>query len=214
MSDDFTGMPKPMPNPAALVHYFSERGGMLHAISAPTGFVCSSDWAQVTCTTCLANQPDDRAHSRACGIRCPGHGKGCAKDCPTCHGGPMFDPGPETGLPGFDGVPERDPMPEDLPDKVLAELDGYADMTETERLALMVAAVAGKLEERAHLATQMCATLEGQNAEALRHLQAMVAVAHAAGTTYAADTDALEAATAFLEDVGSPETPDQPTEDH
>ena len=27
---------------------------------------------------------DSRPHSRACGIRCPGHGIGCARDCPTC----------------------------------------------------------------------------------------------------------------------------------
>jgi hypothetical protein len=28
--------------------------------------------------------PDRRPHSRACGVFCPGHGQGCAPDCPTC----------------------------------------------------------------------------------------------------------------------------------
>lgn len=32
-----------------------------------------------------AGAVDDRPHSRACGLTCPGHGPHCAKDCPTCH---------------------------------------------------------------------------------------------------------------------------------
>lgn len=30
---------------------------------------------------------DERPHSRACGLNCPGHGVGCAPDCPTCNFG-------------------------------------------------------------------------------------------------------------------------------
>ncbi len=29
---------------------------------------------------------DLRPHSRACGMNCPGHYRGCSKDCPTCQG--------------------------------------------------------------------------------------------------------------------------------
>lgn len=36
-------------------------------------------------TLTLRPAPDQRPHSRACGIHCPGHGRGCAPDCPTCH---------------------------------------------------------------------------------------------------------------------------------
>lgn len=36
-------------------------------------------------TAALVIPHDDRPHSRACGIRCQGHGPECSSDCPTCH---------------------------------------------------------------------------------------------------------------------------------
>ena len=43
-----------------------------------------------------APTPDPSPHSRACGWRAHPHGPECSTNCPTCHGGPMPDPSPDT----------------------------------------------------------------------------------------------------------------------
>jgi len=46
--------------------------------------------AQLTTTVGYVKQGDRRPHSRACGIKCTGHGRGCHSNCPTCHGRDEF----------------------------------------------------------------------------------------------------------------------------
>jgi len=46
--------------------------------------------AQITQPTKPPDTRDRRPHSRACGIKCTGHGRGCHSNCPTCHGRDEF----------------------------------------------------------------------------------------------------------------------------
>lgn len=81
------------------------------------------------------------------------------------------------------------------PPEVTEAIQEWEGQTEAERLGLLVVGVASSLEQRALQATA--------------HLQAVVKVLEAQGTTFAHDTHALEEAQAFLQEVGSDQSPEQ-----
>jgi hypothetical protein len=95
-----------------------------------------------------------------------------------------------------------------------AGIPGWDEMTEAEHLGVYVAGTFTNMENQRDQARRFAARLEGELAEAMRHLRVLAFILDRQGTTFARDTHDLEQANQFLEAVGSPETPDETTEDH
>lgn len=72
------------------------------------------------------------------------------------------------------------------------------DLTEAERLGLIVAAAYGTALAERDAARTIAVTLEQELAETRRHLSAVIAVLWTRGTTWAGDTRVLTEATEFL----------------
>lgn len=63
----------------------------LHAEAVLAASLSAQSVAQPVAQPTKPPKPfDSRPHSRACGIRCTGHGRGCHTNCPTCHGQDEF----------------------------------------------------------------------------------------------------------------------------